>query len=115
MRKFTTKEIIKIIPMNEDLRKEIQSQFDSYEPERQYIVGRSCWKVFHAFRQEVELFIYNQLMLEVESGKRKMTDTFMDEVDTEVEKELVEIMNGKQSENSEMSDIRNKLQSMMSN
>lgn len=99
--------------MKEDLRKEIQSQFDSYEPERQYMVGRACWKVFHTFKKEVENVIYNEFMQQVEAGNRKLDENIMNDVDAELEKELVEIMNGKQIEHNEMSEIRNKLQTMM--
>lgn len=113
MRDYTTEEVIKIIPMSADKKKEILDNWSSYEEERQYLVGRACWKIFHEFRQQVTDFVYNEHMSEVESGKRKLSDDMMDDVEKDVEGIFAEFLAGKQEEHEEISAIRSKLENFI--
>jgi len=113
MREFTTEEVIKIIPLDQAKKDEILNAWPSYEEERKYTVGRECWKIFHTYRNELTGFIHTEYTREVELGKRKMTPTFLDEVEKEVESVFNELLAGKQSERKEISEIRSKLQNLI--
>ncbi len=114
MRDFTTLEIIKIVPMSKELREELISHWETYEEERKYLISRACWQSFHEFRDKVTQFVYNEFLTEVEGGRRKMTDTFMEDVDKEVESVFNEMLAGKQNEREEISQIRSRLQNLIS-
>lgn len=113
MRDYTTEEVIKIIPLDEERRKQILNDYPTYEEACKYEVGRACWRVFHQFRKEVTDVIYLEFMNEVEAGERKMDETFMDSIEKAVDEEFTQILNGKIVERSQIHEIRSKLEGLM--
>lgn len=113
MRNLTPHELIKIIPLEKETRAELLRDYDSYNEDKRVDILMICWKAFGQLKDKMQEIKYQQFLLEVEKGERKLTQDFMYEVNDAVWEDIEEILQGKREEKEELDDIRKQLQTLM--
>lgn len=114
MREYTTQEVIKIIPLDKDIREELINDFDSYDEEHKLAVAKICWPSFHKLVAVLRTKYNAQILEEITAGTRVIAkdSSLIDEIELAVEKELNERLDGKVEEQVELSSLREKLKSL---
>ena len=113
MKKLNVKDLLKLIPFEDDFRSEISREYESYSDALKYDVLKILWDAYYEVLEQQTVVKLQQLMLEVEAGKRTLTNDMNDEAERLVEKDFEDILSGKKNEIQQMEEIRNKLQSLI--
>jgi len=95
MTNYTTKDIIKILPLEDQYRKNLLEEYDSYDEAKKYEVSSVCWKKFNEMTEQLAEKAYDFFLEEVAAGKRTMSPTLMEEAYKEVHAEYEDIINVK--------------------
>lgn len=92
MQKFTTKQLLKILPISEKLRKEILSKFDSLSEDQKLGIKKICWLMFFEFYNNKVAYEFKKRLLAIKNKKGELKNKFYQEIEKEVYKELREIL-----------------------
>jgi len=113
MFKLNIKNVIRIIPIEEDLRDELLRDFDGYDEKKQFVVTKVCWDVFDELEDALEQHARTQIMQEVAAGKRKIEKDYKTEIRIAVDKELEERMSGKRSDEKKIENVRKQIEELL--
>lgn len=97
--------------MDEGERAKLLAEYDSYSEGKRYAISRACWKTFIDFCDAIHAVVHHEFMNEVLEGKRQLNESFLDDVDREVDSILLEYLNGKQAERAQLDELRARLKS----
>lgn len=114
MRKLTIKEVIKAIPLQEDMKRKLLSEYDTYDEATKFEVIHTCWNAFDAMRNILTDAKSQEFEAEVAAGRRKFGPDFTDEIEEAVWKEIDEYITGKKHEAEAIEQVRSQLQSLIS-
>ncbi|MDO8497867.1 MAG: hypothetical protein Q7S61_04980 [bacterium] len=110
MQDLSIHDVIKIIPLEEAEKEKLLNEFDLYEDSLKFEVEKVIWKAFIEMKNVMIDAKYEQFLAEIELGERKLTTGLMDDVRKAVWADMQDIRGGKWKENSEIQNIRQKLQ-----
>jgi len=112
---YNTKDIIKIIPLEPAYKEQLLAEYDTYDDSKKYEISAVCWATFTELTDKLADMKYKEFMEEVVLGKRKLTTNMMGDAYSAVHKEYEDVMTGKKQEVQQIDEIRNKLQTWLSN
>jgi hypothetical protein len=92
---MTTKDAIKLLPMDEKVKVQLLNMFDYMEPEQKRTVERLAWKTYDYMYSEKIQENMQQQFNEVEEGKAHFGKDFFQEVSKKTKREM-----GKQTDES---------------
>ncbi|HRN70687.1 MAG TPA: hypothetical protein PLS49_05905 [Candidatus Woesebacteria bacterium] len=115
MKQFTIQEIIKIIPIDKELRDELISMYDTYSEEKKLAMTQIVWNAFGQVEDALKSYWTERVMLEVSEGKRQIETNLEDEVFKEVQKELEDRLTGKKEDQQKLNDVRTQLEKLIHN
>jgi hypothetical protein len=69
MREVTTKHLLKILPLEEEVRKEALANFDRLSEDQKFRIRMLCWQVFYQLVDEKARFEFYRTLLQVKEGK----------------------------------------------
>ena len=114
MKKLEVKDLLKIVPFDDDFRNEIAAEYVTYSEALKYDIQKILWDAYYEIHDQQTVVKLQQLMMEVEAGLRPLTDDMNDDAERLVEKDFEDILTGKKNELQQIDDIRAKLQSLIS-
>lgn len=86
--KITTKDIIKILPLDENMRKTLLEEFDSMDPDRKYNLEKIMWDTYYTmYKLKLEENIQLAL-LKAKDNQEKLDEDFYSRVREQTEKEM---------------------------
>lgn len=106
------KTVIRILPMEDDLRAELLRDFDSYDEKKKFVVTKVCWDEFDRLEDVLEGYARNKVTEEVASGTRKVDD-FNIAIHEEVQAMLEERASGKVRDNEKIAHIRQHIEELL--
>lgn len=112
MRELTIKDVIKAVPMDEELRKEVLSQYDSYDEPKKFHITQVCWEAFNAMEDTLRSYYEETLMEEIAAGEKtveNMEDAVQQAVDQDIEERII----GKKQDTEQLETIRKQLEHLM--
>jgi hypothetical protein len=112
MRYLTIQDVIKAIPMDEELRKEVLYQYDSYDEPKKFQITKVCWEAFTAMEDTLKSYYEELIMQEVAAGT-KTVDNINDAVQQAVEQDIEDRIIGKQQDTEQLETIRKQLENLM--
>lgn len=116
MRNLTTKDIIQIIPLEDERKKQLLLDYDSYDDARKYDIQEIVWNAFNEMKEHLTKIKYEEFLAEVEIGIRPLTANIMDQTIEAVWNNIDNMLKGDKLETmQEMDNIRSKLQSLIGN
>lgn len=89
--KMTTKTIIKILPIDKEVKDKFESEYDSFPQDKKYEADRMLWGYFdtlYALKLEENTQL---LLLEAKEKKVKLDKNFYKKVREKTEKEIAEL------------------------
>lgn len=113
MRELTIQEVIKALPLEEPTQQELLKNYDSYDDGKKFEVSHICWNAFEKMKALMEKIKYEQFLVEVSAGTRKLSTNLMDEVNEAVWKDIEDFINGKRKETEKLDEIRTHLQQLI--
>lgn len=85
---MTTKDAIKLLPLDDTLKRQVLNMYDFMEPDAKRTIERLSWKTyFYMYNQQTQFNIINQFE-EVEQGKAKFGKEFAKEVDKKTQQDM---------------------------
>lgn len=108
-------DLFKILPLEEVDRKELEENFDGYDQDRKFNIKRILWDVFHKMTDELAGIKLQELELEIQEGKRKITPDLYQQARAFVMQDYRDILNGKKQDDEQIDKIRDQLKNLMSN
>ncbi len=110
--KITTKEIIKILPLEKTVKDDLLNKFDQLDPNRKYDIEHIVWDAYMAlYKLRVEKNI--QLSIKQARDGQKMADKdFYRQVREQTEKEMKEDL-AKGMSHDELTQVREKIQTII--
>lgn len=109
---FTTKEILKLIPLDNTLREQILKEYDSYGDGKKYDMGTIIWDAFTQLTNALIDLKFKKYMFEVENKQRKLTTDLYIKAKEAVYQDYDDILSGKKQDREQMEAIQKKLQSL---
>lgn len=109
---YTTKELLKIIPLDEDLRTSLLKEYDTYGESKKVEIDFTCIDIFSEMTEVLADIKFRQFLDEVQEGKRKLTTDLMDQAKEAVLQDYEDMLSGKKHEQEQIESIREKLQSL---
>ena len=113
MRKLNIKEVIKAIPMEEKVREQLLSEYESYPEIKQFDISLGCWNTFHQMQKIMEDAKFQEYEQEILNGTRQATALLMQEARDSVWQDIEDVISGKKIEEKKIEAIRAQLQSLI--
>jgi Tfp pilus assembly PilM family ATPase len=112
MKDYTIHDIIKLVPMKEETRQKLLSEFDTYDKGTQLELKNTIWSAFHKMTDVLAQQKYEEFLQESEKGERKLTPTLMQEARMAVHQDYEDKLAGKKPEKEQMEEVRESLQTI---
>lgn len=112
MRDLSIQDVIKAVPMEEDLRKELLEGYDSFDESKQFEIVSTCWDAFYQMEEILKSYHEARIMQEVSEGTLKV-DTISDAVQEAVEKDIEDRITGKKADDAQLDTVRHHLEKLM--
>lgn len=110
--KIKTKDLIKILPLEESFRTELLQKYESMSPEQKYPIIQLLWDTYDAlFRLKVEENMQSAF-LRAKNNQEKLDHSFYDRIKIQTEKQLEE-ENSKILENVDLSAARKAMEQII--
>lgn len=113
MKKFTVSDLATILQLDQSVKQDLVSNFDSYENELKYEILEILWNGLNDLKKRLAKLKYDQFLDEVNTGKRKLTNSLYDEATKAVWKDFEDISSGKKQDISQIEEIRANLQPLL--
>ncbi|CAN5138372.1 hypothetical protein BH09PAT2_BH09PAT2_08140 [soil metagenome] len=113
MRKLTIQEIIKIIPLDNNLKFRLLAEYDSYDDAAKSEIIHTCYGAFFELEKAIKDTLYEEYLEEVARGDREINDRFHDDMDRVVWQEIEARLNGKQEAQDELHEVRKQLEKII--
>lgn len=110
--KLTSQNIIKILPLNQQLKQELLTGWDKLDLDQKFNLEQLIWDTYYALYQ-LRLQENLQLgMLRAKENKETLDQNFYKRIQVQTEKDLENEQLGDLTE-TELNDVRNKIQSIL--
>ncbi len=112
MTNYTFEDIIKILPLTADDRRDL-TNMGGYSADRQNELKNICWEAFDEMTDDLADLKLEKLLAEAEEGKVAVTGDMQDQALELVHTDYEEILSGRKQEVEQIEEIRNKLQGLI--
>lgn len=112
MRDLSIQDVIKAVPMDEELRKEVLSQYDTYDEPKKFHITKICWEAFNAMEETLRSYYEEIIMQDVAAGT-KTVENLDDAVEQAVEQDIEDRIIGKKQDTDQLETIRKQLEHLM--
>lgn len=89
--KITTKDLITIIPFEDDIRADLLAQYDSLSGERKYLIDKMLWDAYDALYELKLQENMQRAFIEAKEGKQKLDPEFYKRVKQKTEEEMTKV------------------------
>lgn len=113
MKKLTTLEIIRALPIDQKIKDQLITKYNSFDEDTKLEVSELCWKAFHEMKRHIEDYWRDRITYEVANGKRKLDLDLEQQLYNEVWIEIDNRVSGKSVDDSKLASIREQLETLM--
>lgn len=113
MKELTIPMLIQLLPMSEELRKELQANHDSYNEDKKFEITRILWDGFDELYEGIKAIKTEQLTKEVAEGKRHISGELSEVIEEEVWKEIENRIEHRPEDEKSLSQIRDRLEKLI--
>lgn len=113
MRELTIQEVIKSLPLEEEVKIELLTNYGTYPENKKFAITQICWDAFGQMEDALQSFWTEQIMEEVASGKRVVKSTLAEEVQNAVWQDIEDRITGKNEDNEKLDKVRSELEKLM--
>lgn len=85
---MTTKNLIKILPLEQIYKEELLNKFDDYSPNQRFVIEQAIWRTYRTIYQLRLQKNLKDALVAVNNGQDKLDDLFYKRVREKTEKEL---------------------------
>ena len=110
---INVKHLLKVLPIEEKIRDNILSNFDSMTLDQQLDIREYCWRMYFTLLKSQINYEFDKALLEVEEGKRALVTTLYSEIEKKVNKDFSEKII-QIEEHGNLKQVRKELQIMLS-
>jgi len=114
MKKITTKDLITLLPLGNELQQKLLSEIDSYSPDAKFEMEKILWGAYDALH---EAKVEQKLEVQFEEalhGNRELDSDFYNSAEKAVEHDKQVSLNN-QTSSHDLEIVRNKLQAIVQN
>jgi hypothetical protein len=115
MRKLTIKEVIRALPFDENTKKDLLGNYDSYTDAMKFEIMHTCWNAFDDMLDAIKEDKEEQFSAEVAAGTRSFGENFMKDVEDAAWEDVEAYISGKKVETEEIENVRKQLQNLIVN
>ena len=112
MNQFTTKQLLQILPMSEDIRKNILEKYDSLTEDQKLEINKICWLMFFELYNDKTQQEFQKTLSDFKNSKRPLKNTLYQDIGNDVYMELRKILLEK-SEKETVDKVRDELQKQL--
>lgn len=113
MKDFSIENVIKILYQNNPAQRDkLIAEFTTYSEARKDEVTAILLEQFNNYTEELAFLKYQELLQDVESGKRTISTELMQEARVAVDADLAKVLSGEHSDNQEIAVLQQKIQSL---
>lgn len=113
MKKLTLVDIAKILQLGQETISELEQNFNSYSPDKKYYVHKTLWDGYDELKHRLAKLKYEQLLTEIDEGKRELMSDLYREALKLVAKDFEDILAGKPQEIEQIETIREQLKTTL--
>lgn len=113
MRKLSTKEVIRALPIEQENKDKLISQFDSFDEDTKLEISEICWKAFHEMKHHIENYWRDRITFEIANKQRTTEVDLEKQLFEEVWKEIEQRISGKIEDDSKLASIRENLENLI--
>ena len=88
MNQLTTQQILKILPMSEDIRTDILTKFDGFNEDQKLSLRKLCWTMFFQLYNDQVNYEFQKTLLEVKDKKRGLQKNMYQKIEDQVFNQL---------------------------
>ena len=110
--KTTTKDIIKVLPFDQQFKTELLNNFDSMEQDRKFVIEQAIWDAYYAIYQLKLQENIKLAEMRVEKDQEQLGDDFYKRIKAQTEKEMEEDLMKNINED-QIAAVRAKIQSVI--
>ncbi|MDO8611057.1 MAG: hypothetical protein Q7R95_11075 [bacterium] len=110
--RYRTIEIIKLIPLNEEIRAKLLKEYDTYSEGKKFDVSSVIWSIFVEWTEILVDNKFKQLLDEAQMGKRELTTDLDLKAKDAVNKDYEDMLNGTTQDTAQIEKLREKLKSL---
>jgi hypothetical protein len=110
---YTIPELIKIIPMEDEVKAQLATEYESFSDGRKFEIQQILWDALFEMTDALTDLKYDELLQDVQEGKRIVSGDMYQEARSMVYQEYEDILNGKKEEVDKIDKIRDQLKGMM--
>lgn len=113
MKKITVSDLCRILQLDSSIREDLEKNFDTYRDNIKDQVLKILWDGVHELENKLAEVKYEQLLLDVDEGKRELTNNLYQEAVKAVWQDFENNLTGKIKEETLIADIRNELKPLI--
>lgn len=117
MKKLTISDLATILQLDQAIKADLEKNFKSYHDNTKDTILMILWNGVHKLEKEMARLKYEQLLLEIDEGKRQLTSDLYQEAVKKVWQDFEDLLSGKSTisiiDNKEIEEIRSELQKQM--
>ncbi|OGK35235.1 hypothetical protein A3A93_05560 [Candidatus Roizmanbacteria bacterium RIFCSPLOWO2_01_FULL_38_12] len=113
MKKLTTLEIIRALPIDLSIKEKLQANYSSLDEYTKLQISEVCWNAFHQMKRRIEDYWQDRITSEIANGHRKADVDLDQQLYNEVWNEIENRIEGKVEDNSKLASIREQLEQLM--
>jgi len=110
MKTYSILDLAIILQLDEPVKEDLRKNFDSYSNDLKYEIKQILWDGLHELKDRMAKIKYEELMQEVDEGKRELTTDLYDQALKRVWQDFDDVLSGKKKETEQIEQIRAKLQ-----
>lgn len=104
--------MIRAVPMDEDFRKELLSDYDSYNEKNQYAIVSVLWDAFDLMESVLHAYHEALITQEVATGKLQV-ESIPNAVQEAVDRDIEDRITGKKADDANLDSVRHHLEKLM--
>ena len=98
MKKFTIIDLMTILQIDTSLKEDLVNNFDGYDDELKSEVQKILWDGVHELKNRLAKLKYEQLLVEVDEGKRELTTDMYQQAVRKVWQDFEKMLEGKKDQ-----------------
>lgn len=110
MKDLTISDLATILQLDARIKEDLEKNFDSYSESLKEKTLKILWDGLHELKEKMAKIKYEELLLEVDEGKRELTTDLYDEALKRVWQDFDDMLSGKKKDVEKIEEIRAKLQ-----
>lgn len=109
MNQLNAKQLLKILPISEEIRNDVLNKFDSFSEDQKLTLRKLCWTMFFQLLNDQTNYEFQKALLEIKDKKRGLEKNTYQKIEDQVFNQLKQKLLI-HADKSAVADVRNKLQ-----